>query len=133
MPPFAHWCVWKEIIGILLAISTFADLLYDRKVVLYSDNKGMAMHDRSSCTLRFVVAGAEHTTAKGSARAFDQNALVHEIWALAFEHRIHLWVERVASEYNISDSPSRRKYAIMHDVYAKWRQPVLGQLLIAAH
>jgi hypothetical protein len=31
----------QEIIGILLGISTFADLLYDRKVVLYSDNKGL--------------------------------------------------------------------------------------------
>ena len=33
----------QEIIGILLAISTFATELYDRKVVLYSDNKGLTL------------------------------------------------------------------------------------------
>ncbi len=102
-------------------------------MVLFSDNKGLALNDRGSCIPRFMVAGAEHTTEKGSAQAFDQNALVHEIWALAFEHRIHIWVERVPSEYNISDCPSRISYTIMRDVYAKWRPPVLGQLHIAAH
>ena len=33
-------CLLQEIVGILLAVSTFADLLRNRKVVLYSDNKG---------------------------------------------------------------------------------------------
>ena len=37
----------QEIIAILLAVDTFADLLENRRIVLYSDNKG-----------------AEHTTAK---------------------------------------------------------------------
>ena len=33
-------CVFQEILGIFLAIATFSDLLRDRRVVLYSDNKG---------------------------------------------------------------------------------------------
>ena len=37
----AYACACQEIIGILLAIATFADELSNRKVVLYSDNKGM--------------------------------------------------------------------------------------------
>ncbi len=43
-------------------------------------------------------AGAEHTTAKGSARAADHNRMVHEIWTLALVHGIHLWIERVPTE-----------------------------------
>ncbi len=75
--------------------------------------------------------GAEHTTARGSAKAFDHNQIVHEVWTLVFQHHVHLWVERVASEYNISDCPSRGAYQIMHDIKARWRQPVLDYLRIA--
>ena len=35
-----HACACQEIIGIMLAVATFADELSNRKVVLYSDNKG---------------------------------------------------------------------------------------------
>ena len=56
----------QEIIAILLAVDTSAVLLENRRSVLYSDSKS-----------------AEHTTAKGSARAADHNRMVHEIWTLA--------------------------------------------------
>ena len=102
-----------EIIGILMALATFAGSLQGRKVILYSDNKG-----------------AEHTTARGSARAFDHNQLVHEIWTLVFQLGIHLWIERVPSKFNISDSPSRFEYQIMHDIGAQWCQPVLDPVRI---
>ncbi len=55
---------------------------------------------------------------------------VHEVWTLVFKHRIHLWVERVPSKYNISDSPSRSEYQIKHDIHAQWRWPVLDELHI---
>jgi len=60
----------QEILAIMVALSTFASELSGRKVILYSDN-----------------VGAEKSTAKGSANAFDHNRLVHEIWTLALLHR----------------------------------------------
>lgn len=97
--------VLQEIAAIKIAICTFAPELAGRKVVLYSDN-----------------VGAEKATAKGSARAFDHNDLVHSIWSFALHHKVRLWVERVPSKYNISDSPSRFQYKIMEDIGAEWRR-----------
>ena len=51
-----------EIVAILLAVATFAELLNGRRVVLYSDN-----------------AGAENSTIRGSAKAFDHNHMIHEV------------------------------------------------------
>ena len=72
-------------------------------------------------------SGAEKATAKGSPRAFDHNALIHEIWTHAVAHDIKLWVERVPSEFNISDSPSRFDYQLLDDIGATWHVPVLGR------
>ena len=97
----------------MVALSTFSNELQGEKVVLYSDN-----------------TGAEAATAKGSARAFDHNALVHEIWSHALRHSIHLWIERVPSKFNISDSPSRFRYKILDDLNAKWRKPVMADIYL---
>ena len=98
----------------MVALSTFSNEVQGEKVLLYSDNKG-----------------AEATTAKGSARAFDHNALVHEIWSHALRHNFHLWVERVPSKFNIADSPSRFRYKILEDIKAKWRRPVLAEVYLS--
>ena len=103
----------QEIIAFLLAVDTFADLLENRRIVLYSDNKG-----------------AEHTTAKGSAKAADHNRMVHEIWTLALVKKIKLWIERVPTEDNIADLPSRFKWQLMYDIRAIWREPTLPDLEI---
>ena len=47
-----------EILAIFGALNTFQDVLTNRKVAIYSDNKG-----------------AEHSTIRGSAKAFDHNLL----------------------------------------------------------
>jgi hypothetical protein len=97
-----------EIAAILLALTTFTNELRGRTVVLYSDN-----------------VGAEKTSTKGSAKAFDHNKLQHEIWSLVLEHAIHLWVERVPSRENISDLPSRFEYQLMKDMGAAWCEPAI--------
>jgi len=113
-------------------VSTFTDLLRGRKVVLYSDNKGATC----LCIMLPVLGvcaflpGAEHTTARGSAKAFDHNHIIHEVWTLAFQQSIHLWVERVPSKFNIGDSPSRGEHQILRDVGAQWRPPVLDSVQI---
>ena len=106
-----------EVLAILLALTTFAAEVSGRRVVLYSDN-----------------CGAQHATARGSARSSDHNAMVHEIWEFAYQHQMLLWIERVPSERNISDSPSRFHYEEMVEIGAKWREPcfVLGAAASAA-
>ena len=83
-----------EILAISMGLSTFQELLKGRKVVVWSDNKG-----------------AEGATRKGSAKAWDHCRLVHELWLHALQNRTHVWMERVASHDNISDSPSRWELA----------------------
>ena len=102
-----------EILAIMVALSTFANELRGRCVVIYTDNKG-----------------AEGATSRGSAKSFDHNQLIHEIWSHAFQFRMHLWVERVPSKWNIADCPSRFKYNLMEALNAVWRKPVLAELYL---
>jgi hypothetical protein len=97
----------------MVALSTFVPELQGRRVVLYSDSRG-----------------AEHATAKGSAKAFDHNQLVHEIWTQAMRFQIHLWVQRVPSEENIADLPSKCDYRLLKELGATHRKPVLAQLYL---
>ena len=70
-----------------------------------------------------VAFGIDH-------KSFDHNALIHEIWSHAFQFRMHLWVERVPSKWNIADCPSRFKYNLMEGLEAVWRKPVLAELYL---
>ena len=96
-----------EMMAILFALTTFRTKLANRRVILFSDN-----------------TGAEKSAVKGSAQASDHNEIVHEIWTYAFEHGIKLWIERVPSEDNISDCPSRQEYELMTALGATWCEPV---------
>ena len=103
----------QEILAILLALCTFRDQLESRKVVLYSDN-----------------VGAEHATAKGSSKAWDHNRLVHQIWSLALAHRIKLWVERVPSEDNLADCPSRGSTQLLEELGAVFTAPYMVESVL---
>ena len=48
----------------------------------------------------------------------------------AFLRNIHIWVERVPSEDNISDLLSRGEHGAMHSIGAQWRVPVMGDIRI---
>ena len=58
----------------------------------------------------------------GSGKAFDQNAIVHSIWMKLTELGCGAWIERVPTEANIADSPSRRPamYAIFIRCVLSW-------------
>ena len=121
----------EEILAIYLGLTTFVEELSERKVVLFSDNKGVSLTHRVASKARsFLCAGAEHATSRGSARAFDHNQVIHEVWSLCFQYRIDLWIDRVASKFNISDSPSRGEHEIMNDLGAVWRPPIWSDLSI---
>ena len=78
----------------------------------------------------FVVSGAEHGTAKGSARAFDHNALIHSVWMQALLQHFALWVYRVPTDDNLSDLPSRGEYELIHELGAVWHDPCIAQLYL---
>ena len=43
---------------------------------------------------------------------------------------MHLWIERVSSEDNISDLPSREQYDLMYCLGAQWRSPTVAKLFL---
>ena len=101
-----------EILAIVVGLSTFTAELYGRKVIVWGDN-----------------AGAEHATRKGSARSWDHCRLIHSIWTHALINRMALWVERVDSESNISDLPSRERYELLKEFDdVIWKEPQVAQL-----
>ena len=40
---------------------------------------------------------------------------------------VHMWFERVPTDYNIADSPSRQKYAILERLRAEKVEPKLDE------
>lgn len=43
---------------------------------------------------------------------------------------MHLWIERVASDDNISDGPSREQYNLVKSLSAQWREPVIASMFL---
>ena len=100
-----------------MALASFKDMLKGRKVVIFTDNKGA--FERLSITFlsnACYTTGAEGSMVRGSAKAFDHNQLIHDIWSLALESGIAIWIERVPSKYNVADSPSRHEWKILDDL-----------------
>ena len=99
-----------EILSIALGISTFSEFIANRRLIVFSDNKG-AEHSTQKgrfcphciCTLgcsRFAYVA-------GVARQFDQACIIHAMWLrLAVTHTA-MWVTRVPTKDNIADDPSR--------------------------
>ena len=79
-------------------------------VVIWEDNQG------GECALR-----------AGAARSEDHNLLVHAVWLLAARLRAALWVERVASDDNIADDPSREEYSLLEAVQGTFVAPIVPE------
>ena len=73
--------------------------------------------------------GAERAASRGTAKSWDHCQIVQEIWTLAYHNQTHLWLQRVATDDNIADLPSREEYQLMRDIGAVWREPVLANLV----
>ena len=80
-----------ELLSISLGMCTFEQLLFGRRVVVYSDN-----------------SGSEWALRRGCARQWDHAQLVHQQWLHALKMRLALHVVRVDTHDNIADLPSRR-------------------------
>ena len=86
----------QEMLAIALGLSSFAALLTNRRVVIWSDN-----------------VGAEAATRSGRAKEFDHASLAHCLWLKLAALRAEAFVKRVPSKYNIADSPSREEYGLL--------------------
>ena len=100
-----------EILAIALGLSTFASEIHGRRVVVFSDN-----------------TGAEASCRRGTASAWDHCRLIHEIWSHCLCNKTQIWIERVPSEYNLADLPSRKEYGLVQSLGAKWMEPVIAKL-----
>ena len=102
-----------EILAIAVGLSTFADELRGRKVLVFSDN-----------------TGAEAASRRGSTKCSDHCRLIHEIWSHCWANSIHIWIERVPSKDNISDLPSREEYRLVEELGGVWRSPQVATLYV---
>ena len=98
-----------ELLAIALGLSTFAKQCADRRVCIFSDN-----------------VGAEGSSRKGTARSWDHARIVHCIWKKAVTLGAHIWVQRVPTDDNIADLPSREKYGLLERIGAVHTEPFLG-------
>ena len=99
-----------ELLAIALALCTFADMLKGRRVCMWSDN-----------------VGSEKSTAKGAAKAFDHSCLVHGMWLKAAQLSVQMWVDRVPTDDNIADLPSREEYGLLQAIEAQYMEPQLDE------
>jgi hypothetical protein len=101
-----------EIMAILVALTTFSNVLCGASVRVWTDNVG------GECTLR-----------KGTAKQEDHNLLVFAVWLQAARIGCSLWFERVGTKDNIADQPSRGYDEAVTMLGARWVEAVVpGEL-----
>ena len=100
-----------ELLAIALGLSTFGELLLGRNVRVWSDN-----------------TGSEHATRRGASKQFDHNCIAHCIWLVAARLKIGMQIERVATDDNIADLPSREDYRAMQALGATRFFPKLDDI-----
>ena len=61
---------------------------------------------------------------------YSVESLCHLFVSQALQNRTYIWVERVPSHDNISDSPSRCAYGLMKEMGATWKKPVIASLFL---
>ena len=97
-----------ELLSIALGLSTWPHLLAGRKLKIWSDN-----------------VGAEKATSKGSSRAWDHSCIIHCMWTFFALHGIEVWIERVPTESNLADLPSREEFALLDKLHIHKSVPLL--------
>lgn len=101
-----------EMLAILLLGATFPDILARSAVTVFVDNNGV---------LGSVI--------RGSSKASEINLAVGRWWLQAAKLDCAPYFARVTSAANISDGPSRMDFALMTELHATRRAPVLPEWL----
>ena len=96
--------------AVVLALLSFAPWFRGARLRIWVDN---------TC--------AEKMLFRGSGRAPDHNR-AHFVWTWALEQWCSLWLERVPSEDNLADEPSRQKFRTLQALGAELVMPVLHRV-----
>ena len=100
-----------ELAAIALGLCTFGEHFVGQKVRVWSDN----------CV-------SECATRRGSAKAWDHNQIVHSLWTKAAALKCYMRVDRVPTELNISDLPSRMEYKLLQLMGTQFVEPELDEM-----
>ena len=104
-----------ELLSIALGVRTFAPLLRNRRLIVWSDN-----------------VGAECAVRKGGAKAWDHSAIIHAMWLDFARVGCAPWFKRVPTDDNVADLPSREDYGLLRALGAAFVEPRLeGASLLA--
>ncbi|MDE0820250.1 MAG: hypothetical protein OSA95_03960 [Opitutales bacterium] len=88
--PRGNYIQFLEMAAAVFMIETMKEELRDCDVILFCDNTAQ-----------------EGALRKGYSRDWEMAVVAGLTWLKVAELNIHLWIERVPSDYNISDAPSR--------------------------
>ena len=100
-----------ELCAIALGLCTFQQQCFGQALHVWSDN-----------------CGSENATRRGSAKAWDHNHIVHALWVKAASLRCHMIVDRVPTEVNIADLPSRTEYGLLDHIGSRFVQPHMDSM-----
>ena len=81
----------------MYGLHAFAPIIQGRTARIWTDNEG-----------------ARGSVTHGGARASDHNELVHRVWCFCYEMSVNPWFNRVPSDDNISDGPTRNEHRVVH-------------------
>ena len=101
-----------EMWAVLLALESFAERLSGAYVKLWIDNRA-----------------GEAILRRGSAACEDHNLIAHCVWTAAYVLKVALWVERVSSEDNLADEPSRQHFETLEGLQARMVEPACANRL----
>jgi len=108
--PSKNYIQLVELFAGPVALDTFADEIRDQPVIHFVDNNG-----------------ALGSLVKGYSNKIDTIQLVAEYWIRAAALKAYMYIDRVESDSNISDDPSRMNVeGVMEHHKAEYRSPKLG-------
>ena len=97
-----------ELLAVVMALSTFEDMLRGNLWSAYVDNDGVM-----------------HSLLRGRGLGSDGILIVGNFWLAVSVRAIYFHAYRVESKANIADGPTRGDTQMVHRLNAQWRDPVL--------
>ena len=104
--PRSNYMGQLELLAAPLAICTWSSILKENQILHFIDNDSAAAN-----------------LVKGYSPLHDSAAIVGDYWLLAAQHKMSIYIDRVASKANISDGPSRNDFSLLQSLKAIWTPP----------
>ena len=110
LKPRGNYIQFLEMASAILLFATFPDSLSESDLVMYCDNTAQ-----------------EGALAKGFSTAWDMAVVAGVFWELAGRIDCDVWIERVPSELNLADCPSRpfdpNSRSVLEKLNVQWTPP----------